>query len=269
MKLRAFCTFIATAGIALAAPRDARAAEPFVERPNTLPRLTFAANAGLGVAHYGAGPLDQTGAGLNLEGALGITDRLEVGLRTGLRLGDGGRATGADAFGRTLNTETYGTRGDVLANPELRVRGNLVRIGLFELALEGRMFLPVETGSRFGGLFGVPLAVHVGNLARIDTGVFVPVIFTDPAGTVVSVPVYVWFQPTERLFLGPMAAARFVNAGTTTSREDLLLGFGLGYSAARFLDLKTMLLFPRINGTEGARNIGIGFGVELRIGDGA
>lgn len=269
--MRAKCTILSLAVSAAlaAASTTAHAAEPWVDRPNTLPRLTFAGNAGLGVVHLGAGPLDETGAGVNLEGAFGVTDRLELGLRTGVRIGDGGRFTSADAYGRTLQTETYGTRADTFANPELRVRGNLVRTSIFELALEGRVFMPFETASRFGAMFGVPLALHLGSFVRIDTGAYVPVVFTDPAGTVFSVPAYVWFQPTDRLFLGPMFGARFVNAGTTTSREDFLLGFGLGYAATSFLDLKTMLLFPRINGTEGGRNVGVGFGVEIRIGSGA
>jgi hypothetical protein len=52
------------------------------------------------------------------------------------------------------------------------------------------------------------------------------------------------------------------NSGAPT---DISLGFGLGYQAASFLDLKTMVLLPDINHSPIFRAVGTGIGVQLRI----
>src|SRR4051812_31119984 len=159
---------------ALVCARPVSAAPPWVDRPITLPRLVFAGDAGFGIAHQRFTRQDSTGGGLNLETGFGITDRVEIGLRTGLRFGHDGRALQADAFGRTLFTETYGTNGDAIANPELRVRWAVYRGPIVEVGLDGRLYMPVEQGSRAGVMFGVPLAFHVASFMRIDTGVYIP-----------------------------------------------------------------------------------------------
>src|SRR6476646_1914404 len=96
--------------LVLGSSSRANAAPRYVDRSLTLPRLVFQGDAGLGLAHLRFAGQDVTGAGANLEAALGITDSVELGLRTGIRFGDDARLLGAVAFGRTLFTETYGTR---------------------------------------------------------------------------------------------------------------------------------------------------------------
>jgi hypothetical protein len=95
----------------IASSRVAFAAPPYVDRSLTLPRLVFAGDVGLGIAHLRTEPLHFTGAGLNLEAALGITDSVELGLRTGIRLGDDGKVLGADAFGRTRSRRRWISSG--------------------------------------------------------------------------------------------------------------------------------------------------------------
>lgn len=246
----------------LLATGTASAAPPYVERPITLPRLDFAGDVGIGVGHIGFRNVDRTGPGMNLEAALGITDRVELGLRTGIRFGDDGRAVQADSYGRTLWTETWGVNGSTVANPEFKLRWAAYSGRVVEVGLDGRVFMPVENGSHFGMMFGVPLAFHIGGWVRIDTGAYIPVVFSDPVFRGLSVPGYFWFQLSDRLWLGPMAAIRTLDPPSDTS---LLLGFGLGYQVANAVDLKTMLLFPRIANTEGARVVGAGFGVQFRI----
>lgn len=248
---------------AIAGARTASAAPAYVERPITLPSLVFAGDVGIGVGHvYVPAPArDPVGPGLNLEGSMGITDSVEVGIRTGIRFGNDGQAVQADTYGRTLWTETYGTRFDTVANPELRVRWSAYSGRIVEVGLDGRVYLPIEDGSRIGVMFGVPLAFHVAHFLRIDTGAYVPVVFGDPTEARVSIPAYFWFQPTSRFWLGPMAALRVVD------QTDLLLGMGLGVQVHSAVDLKAQLFFPRINGVEGARNFGAGFGVQFRIND--
>jgi hypothetical protein len=81
----------------------------------------------------------------------------------------------------------------------------------------------------------------------------------------VTIPADFWFQVSHRVWLGPMTSLRFIDPGPGGSYTDFLLGFGLGIQPASFVDLKTWLLFPRINHDAGARTFGAGFGVELRI----
>ena len=256
------------AALVLVAVR-ADAAPPWVERGLTLPQFGVAFDAGLGIAHVtGNGNPDnpdRTGPGLNLDLDFGITHNLEIGLRTGVRFGDDAKATQADRYGRLFDTETYGTGGDLFANPEFLIRGRLVNVRVFELALEGRVYLPFEQGTYPGMMFGVPMRFHLGGIARIDLGLYVPVIFTPRDVTdVVSIPAQFWFQPTDRFFIGPMTGLRFLHfPGPANDRTDVLFGLGLGYQVSRFADIKTDFLFPRINGTPAGREFGFGFGVGL------
>ncbi|MBX3204799.1 MAG: hypothetical protein KF764_07005 [Labilithrix sp.] len=253
----------------LSAPSDA--AERWVDRPMTQHQLVFAGDAGLGIGHFRfRGPFNndvsRTGLGMNLEGALGVTERLELGFRTGVRFGNDGRATGADYYARTLWTETYGTGGDAVANPELRIRWVAYSGSIAEVGLDGRVFLPVEEGTRFGLMFGVPLTFHVSDIARIDTGVYIPILFYNPTVNGLSIPGYFWFQTSEKLWLGPMAQLRFIGAGSGDHDAHLLLGFGLGYQVASTVDLKTMILFPTVD-DDFVRQVGAGFGVQFRLGE--
>jgi hypothetical protein len=249
------------------APDEARAAPEWVDRGLTLPRHDFAFDAGIGIGHtsFGNPRRNVTGPGLNLEGAFAITDSVELGLRTGLRFGDDARAIQADNYGRTLWTETWGTRFDTVANPEARVRWAFYSGRVVEVGLDGRAYLPIEDNSRIGMMFGLPLAFHIGSTVRIDMGVYVPVVFYDQTFAGVTVPGYFWFQVSRKVWLGPMTSLRFIDPGPGNSYTDLLLGFGLGVQVASAVDLKTWLLFPRINQDEGARTFGAGFGVQLRI----
>jgi hypothetical protein len=256
--------------LSLASTRTASAAPRWVDRSITLPRLVFAGDVGLGLAHLRRGGRDFTGAGMNLEAALGITDSVELGLRTGLRFGDDGKFLGADEYARTLFTETYGTgRGEAFANPEFHVRWAAYSGRVAEVGLDFRFFLPVEQNTDAGVMFGVPLAFHIADFMRIDTGIYIPVIFTGPASTVISVPAYFWFQPSNHVWLGPMIGLRHVDpGGPPPSRDEVLVGFGLGYQVASAVDLKWWILAPRINGNgNDPRPFGGGMGVQFRIGE--
>ncbi len=131
-----------------------------------------------------------------------------------------------------------------------------------EIGVEGRAFLPAEAGSEFGIMFGVPFLFHLGGIARIDTGVFVPVVFYTPLESTLSIPLDVWFQVTRAFWLGPILG---VDVNLTHNYADVPFGLGLGYQVARIVDLKAQFLFPAINRTEGAETFGVGFGVEVRI----
>lgn len=243
------------------------AAPQFVDRTITLPRHDWSFDVGLGIAHHDAPPpfTPPTGVGLNFEFAVSVVRHLELGFRGGVRFGNDGKATRADEAGRLFDRQTFGTLYDTFANPEFRIRGALVHERVVELALEGRAYLPVESGSRFGMMFGMPLMFHIDHSVRLDTGVYVPILFYDPTVTSVSLPLDVWIQATRALWLGPMTGVRFNSFGRDYHSTDVSLGFGLGYQFSHAFDLKTMFLFPGINHTEGARNFGAGIGIQVRI----
>jgi hypothetical protein len=244
------------------ATEGAVAAPPWVERHLTLPQANWAFDFGLGVAHDSVP--DIGGAGINAEMGVGITDRVELGVRTGIRFGDfAERSVQADQYGRLFDRQTFGTGTEVFANPELRVRGAPVRTRVVEVALEGRIVLPFENGTQAALLFGVPLAFHLGDRVRLDTGAYVPVVFARPAFLEVHLPLDVWIQVSPHVWLGPMTGIVLQRPGDVGSRGLFSLGFGFGYEITHYLDFKAMLLFPAVN--DEPRLFGAGAGVEIRI----
>lgn len=245
----------------------ARADAPWVYRSIVLPRGEVAVDLGFGLGHQPDGPPDNgsiTGFGLNLALSAGITHELELGVRTGFRLDNAGQATQADNYGRPFDTETYGTDHDTVANPEIHLRWAVARGSAAELGLEWRAYLPIETNSSFGMMFALPIALRVDGSLRIDTGLYVPIIFSDPTRTVVSFPIHVWIQATRTLWLGPLFGVRVHSGGGPDDQYPL--GFGLGDSLTRLVDLRTWILFPDISKNEAARTFGAGLALQLRFG---
>jgi len=244
----------------LGAPR-AEAASPWIYRGLTLPRHDVALGFGLGYGHAPATPDDIDGFGLNLELRAGVAHNFELGFRMGFRLDNGGQYTQADFYGRPFETETYGTLGDRASNPELKFRWSVARGYAAELGLELRAYLPIETNSRFGFMFGLPIALRAGPL-RFDTGLFVPILFYDPTRTAVSVPLHIWIQAAYNFWLGPMLGFRVESPGSHTAYP---LGFGLGWQTSRAVDIRTWFLFPDMNQNAAARWWGIGIALEVRF----
>lgn len=236
--------------------QDARADAP-PGRSLTLPGGAFALDLGLGLGHLGRS--DVTGFGLNLGLHYGLTSALELGIRTGVRFDNDGQIVQADEFGRTYDTQTHGAGHDSWANPELLLRGLLLR-GTVDLALEGRMVLPAATDTRIGLMLGLPVLLHLGSQARIDTGIYVPLWF-DPSRTVVSLPVQLWIS-TGAVYLGPSFGWQHDSQGDTTK---ILLGFALGKNVSGGTDLRSWFLFPDVGRSGGARTFGAGVGLHVRF----
>ena len=241
----------------------ARADAPWLYRGVVLPHGEVAVDLGLGIGHQ-PDPNDDgiTGLGMNLALSAGVAPGLELGVRTGLRLDSGGQATQADGYGRPFDTETYGTGGDTVANPELHLTWSVARGRAGELGFELAAYIPIENGTSFGMLFGLPVILRAGVL-RIDTGVYVPVIFSNPTQSVVSVPFHFWIQATRTLWFGPLIGLRVYN---NNGGQQIPLGFGLGSAINPFVDLRAWFLFPDINQNEGSRSFGAGVGLQFRFG---
>jgi hypothetical protein len=253
---------LAAALVPLLVPGPARAT-PFVERPLTLPPSEWALGVGLGIGHdERPDPLDDiTGLGVNLELRGGLTSGLQLGVRTGLRLGTDGRLTQADTYGRTFETETYGVGTDAIANPEVSLRVALLRTHVVGLGLEGRVYLPIEDGTEAGIMVAFPLHLHLG-AARLESGLYIPIIFTDPRTSVISVPFHFWFQASPELALGVLTGVRRYRPGGGTT---VPLGVGLNYALSTATDLRTWLLFPNVKGDGATDDFGGGLAFELRF----
>jgi hypothetical protein len=251
LKLGVFSFFL------MLAPK-AHAEAPWVDRAITLPGHTWAFNFGLGVGHV---PDAGIAPGFNIEGGVSVAHGLEIGLRTGLRPGDLAREGRADVYGRPFDTETFGTGIDTIANPEFYIRARLIESQVVEVGVEGRAYAPFSQG--FGLMAGVPLAFHFGHAARLDTGVYVPVLFYDPTQTLVSIPVHLWFQTSSHLWLGPLTGV--VIQTSERNEADVPLGFGLGYAVTGSVDFKTEFLFEDVAHSHSSGVWGFGAGLEVRI----
>jgi hypothetical protein len=242
--------------------RRAEAAAEWVYRPLTLPRGDVALDFGFGYGHAPFGSGSVSGFGLNVEVAGGITHDLELGLRTGFRLDDGGQTTQADRYGRPFDTETYGTGNQRAANPELRLRYTVARGAHVALGLEARAYLPFESGTHFGIMPAVPVIFRLGTV-RIDTGIYVPILFDDPTRSFVSIPLHLWIQASPTFWLGPLTGVRL---NDQNGHNAWPFGFGIGSAVARMVDLRAWFLFPDLNRNDGAaRTFGLGGAVEVRF----
>jgi hypothetical protein len=266
VRLRSCVGLGAFAAVTSLAPR-ALAAEPWVDRPISLPGGDFAFDVGIGVGHDDTVPPDrsETNAGFNLEAAWGIISRVQLDVRTGVRFGDAvERNIQPDRYGRLFDRQTFDEGAAVFANPEIGVLGVPLRTSIVELGLEGRVVLPFADGTDAGVLFGVPITFHLGGIVRIDTGAYLPVIFWPHNAEVdLSVPIDVWIQATSRFWVGPQTGLFFGRLGQREGYTHVSLGVGLGYAITHAIDLKGSLLFPGI--VNDGNVFGFGFGAQFRI----
>jgi hypothetical protein len=275
MRLQATILAGATSIALLASTTDARA-EPWVERPLSLSTAHAQIQAGLGFGQYTSATGQKFGTGSNLEAAIGLPFLGELSVRSGLRFGDAGKISQADYYARLFDHETANSGGDAWANPEIRLRGSIVDLKVFAIGLESRFVVPVADGTDFSIAPGVPIMIRIPTIARIDTGVFVPIAFTDQTQYTISIPVALWIQVKD-LFFGPMTGIRYnrimttsvsatgVATNGTTSQTDIPAGLGVGYTLAGMFDIKAQLYMRRINDSDWSKTLGGGLGVGLLI----
>ena len=206
----------------------------------------------------------------NLEGALGITDSVELGLRTGIRLGDDGKLVGADAFGRTLFTETYGTGNDAVANPEFRVRWAAYSGRVVEVGLDGRLYLPIEDEHARRPHVRCSARLPHRRLPPDRHRALSPRRLHDPG---------VDRHQRARLLLVPgleqglarsddRPAARRSRWSRQLARRSARWASASATRSRSAVDLKWMLFAPRVNADrDEPRVFGAGFGVQFRIGE--
>jgi hypothetical protein len=282
MRRTPWLAALALGSLGVAPARRARADEPFVDRVLTLPPLHLALDAGLGFGQGPAGPPpDLTGLqptpadtgvklgwGSNLEAAVGLPILGEVGVRVGVRFGDAGInagwGLGADHFARLFDPVVDEPGGSTVTNPEIRLRGTLLNLKVFELGLETRAVIPTADGSDFELVPGAPVRIHIPGFARIDTGVWLPVIFNSDTSFTIDIPAQLFFQ-VNQAFFGPVTGVRFNHPDPGDSSTDIPAGIAGGYTLGGVLDLKVQVRTERINDVSWTKFIGGGLGVGLRL----
>lgn len=119
--------------------------------------------------------------------------------------------------------------------------------GDFELGAGLAAYLPVQSGSDFALQLGVPMLYHLSPTMRLDTGVHLQMIFSDPMSNVLNIPVGLTVNVNDNIFLGAriglngtlknfgdtVAIPLYLRAGYTLANNatggplaDLVLQFG-------------------------------------------
>jgi hypothetical protein len=255
MRVLSLAVGVGVGMAAMGLARDAAAAPPWIDRGLTLPRGDWAFDIALG--SYLPNPGN---AGMNLEMGVGLTSRIELGVRTGLRFGDAiARGGHPDAVARLFDMQTFDGGNEAIANPEVRLRGELVRGEVGELALEGRVVAPIEPGTNVGLMFGVPIALHLGDRVRLDTGAYLATTVGRNDPVFLSIPLDVWFQITQQFWLGPVS-----DFGVDTNGNgSVAIGFGLGYQITHAIDFKAWAISPIPDAD--FRRLGVAAGLQFRI----
>ena len=276
MQPKALVSSFVTAAALLLATGEARAAKPWIERPLSLETLHAQIQAGVGFGQYTDLSGQKFGTGSNLEAGIGLPFFGELSVRTGYRFGLPGRAAQADYYARLFDHETANMGGDAWSNPEIRLRGSIVDLEVAGVGLETRFVVPLADGSNFSIAPGLPVVFRIPKLARIDTGIFVPIAFNDQTQYTISIPAQLWFQ-VDDFFFGPMTGIRYNRIATltfdttgaqhssTTTRTDIPLGLGAGYTVGGMLDIKAQLYMLRINDSDWSKTIGGGVGVGVLL----
>ena len=240
MSRRALPLAAVALAVGVSFARVAAAQSRWVDDDAVLAARRIRIDAGFGAALF----LHQTftdhtyavaGTGLNLEEAAGIGHGLEIGVRFGLRLDDGGRGLRADEVARGFDTETFGTGLATVPNPELRIRWRGARVGLWEIGLEDRVVLPLETEPEASDVLGLWASLHLGHIARVD-GAFQVIVTVQKfaigrvAQPGLAAPLRLWINATRSLYFGVLGAAHSTFATSVTSGNTVWeAGIGAGY----------------------------------------
>jgi hypothetical protein len=290
--MRRFIALLAPiVAIVLGSERPAHAAGPFVDAPLTLPPLRFSGDVGIGFATFqnvsfvdptnvNSGVVTgstQVGWGISLAAAVGLPFLGELGIRVGYRFGENGIGADADHFARLFDPVVSEPGLSAFANPEIYLRGTVMSVEGFELALESRFIIPTDSTTDEGGnpnsFFtvtpGVPMRFHLPGFLRVDTGLWLPLTFNTAQSTTsyaLVIPAQAYFQ-FGNAFVGPETGITYSNpGGGGGSSVSIPLGVGAGYTFAGRVDLKVQVRTEAINeSTWASQGLGGGLGVGLRL----
>ncbi len=168
---------------------------------------------------------------LNIGAVYGITDNIEVGSLFAPLLLSG--PEGADLYRNPSAFLTYG-----------------MDMGNFDIGVRATAILPVQEDSDFALNPGVPVLFR-GSGFRLDTGVYLPIIFGDETLISLNIPVRPAFQATPNIFVGLDTGFNiFALSGPEglDSQQTVPLGVFGGYTllaGGRVIDLTLSFTFDQ------------------------
>lgn len=156
---------------------------------------------------------------LNVGATVGLSENLEVGVL---------------AVPLLLAPDTH--YGDPLLHGTYRLRSGELETGIF-VGID----LPVQDDLDITA--GLPLALHVGNSARVDLAALLHVRFNDESPVDLMFPFELAINVSQQLFLGPGSGIMIANF------DEVLvpLGFFVGYSLGHHGDLRGEFRLPSID----------------------
>jgi hypothetical protein len=106
------------------------------------------------------------------------------------------------------------------------------------------MFLPAQT--EFGMQFGIPVAIHLGDSMKIDTGMFFSMAFFDDIYTRLNIPARLTYQITDEIFVGGVVGFDLpdfdsfnmifgFHGGYTLAIDEAIIDFGLSFTWPGFI----------------------------------
>ncbi len=254
--------------LAVLAPSAALATD-WVDRPLTRGSMQAYGEAGYGVG-FGArqselsAPVTTTstdkGSGFHLAGAIGLPVLGELGVRLGFRVGEPGKVTRGDEFGRVYDAHTYGAGGSTMANPELSLRSSIIATKIVELGTDARFTIPIADGSSFAMTAGLPVRIRAPGTLRVDTGLYFPVVFASNTEFGFSIPAQLWVQISD-FYVGALSGVKIYRQ--PFERVDVAAGVGAGVTLGGTFDVRLQVLSQRINDDEWLRATGLGFNVSV------
>lgn len=210
---------------------------PFAQRPLTLPRMTLAPEVSFDVAHVAfGGQRSATGVGMEIGAHFGILDDLEVG---------------AVVLPLEFSPDfAYG-------NPRLEATFRFLK-GTVEMGARLRTIFGLHSGNT-GVILepGLPILIHIGEAARIDTGVFVPMAFSTSPGDLpvsssttigLNIPFQFIYDVIPELHIGANTGLGIYDFAHAGDEIYIPLGFVAGYAIGNekgpLVDIDPYFKFP-------------------------
>ncbi|QQR88566.1 MAG: hypothetical protein IPJ88_09870 [Myxococcales bacterium] len=236
-----FAFSIALLFAALSAPSTAKAyPRRFVERPLVLPTATLRLDATFPLVSVDVPNDDRINTFSMLLGlGVGVTPKLELG---------------AVLLPQQL-------AGDFeYRNPSFYGLYKLLDTRIVDIAFRGDLYLPFDNAREYvngavmpfspwfgDAAVGIPIRLHIADVARLDTGAHLGLVFTDPWGSRFTFPLQLSLQATEDFFIGPQTGIQVVDGDRVDIPFGIFAGTTFGPANRPILDLLGKFYLPDVD----------------------
>jgi hypothetical protein len=110
-----------------------------------------------------------------------------------------------------LDDLELGVMWGVLDDPSVRVLGRVFADPVIDLGLSAQLTVPVVTTGDTLARVGMPVAVRPVEWLRVDTGLFVELLFSAQVSPLGQVPVTITVAPHELFFFGAMGSVGWLD----------------------------------------------------------